>query len=148
LLIASRFADGPSLIPAISKRSTTANHLELILPGLLFCRGASGIAQPHPRKIGVVSLLPRQGEVHESRAFLTVNTERSWQLLSALYHLGGTGLLLSTRKRLKAETLFDEVNILGLLVITPYLTKEHLHGKSIEESSLLGDEALVTTKGC
>jgi hypothetical protein len=44
-------------------------------------------------------------------------------------HVCGTDLLLSTRKRLKAETLFDEVNILGLLVIAPYLTKEHLHRK-------------------
>ena len=58
LLIASRFAAGPSLIPAINKRSTTANHLELILAGLPFCRGAPRFAQPHHRKIGVVSLLP------------------------------------------------------------------------------------------
>jgi hypothetical protein len=31
----------------------------------------------------------------------------------------------------------DEVNILGLLVITPYLTKEHPDGKSIKESSTI-----------
>jgi hypothetical protein len=54
--------------------------------------------------------------------------------------------LLSTRKRLKAETLFDEVNILGLLVITPYLTKEHPDGKSIKESSLFQLMNLVTSR--
>ena len=63
------------------------------LAGLPFCRGASGIAQPHHRKIGVVSLFPRQGKVHQSRGFLTVNTERSWQLLSARYHVCGTDIL-------------------------------------------------------
>jgi len=61
-------------------------------------------------------------------------------------HVSGTDFLLSTRKRLKAETLFDEVNILGLLVITPYLTKEHPDGKSIKESSLFQLMNLVTSR--
>jgi hypothetical protein len=40
-------------------------------------------------------------------------------------------------RRSRTETLSDEVNILGLLVITPYLTKEHPNGKSIKESSTI-----------
>jgi hypothetical protein len=33
-------------------------------------------------------------------------------------------------------SVLDEVNILGLLVITPHLTKEHPHGESIKENSI------------
>ena len=50
LLIASRFAAGPSLIPAISKRSTTANHLELILRRLTLFSRSLGHCPTSPQK--------------------------------------------------------------------------------------------------